>query len=164
MSQDFKNHIDRFTKLSNDDFSVIITFFQKQQVKKKENLHVEGKICKYHYFVIKGCLRKFFVNEKGIEQTTDFALENWWMTDLLSFNNQQKSEFFIQAVENSELLRIDHDSQEKLLLQFSLMERYFRFIYQRGYAASQRRIKYIYEFSKEEMYKYFISHYPEFVQ
>jgi hypothetical protein len=59
------------------NFQLFSRFFQFQQVKKKVNLQVEGKVCKYHYFVLKGCLRKFFVNEKGVEHTTDFALENW---------------------------------------------------------------------------------------
>jgi hypothetical protein len=32
------------------------------------------------------------------------------------------------------------------------MERYFRFIYHRAYAASQMRVKYLYELSKEEFF------------
>lgn len=164
MSQDLKNHINKFTKITDEEFSDVISFFQFQQVKKKENLQVEGKICKYHYFVITGCLRKFFVNEKGVEQTTEFALENWWMTDHFAYEQQRATEYYIQAVENSEVLRIDYATQERLLARLPVMERYFRLIYQRGYAASQRRIKYIYEFSKEEMYHYFYTHYPEFVQ
>ena len=132
--------------------------------RKKENLLVEGQICKSHYFVLNGCLRKFFVNEKGIEQTTEFAIENWWITDNIAFENKLVSEFYIQAVENSEILIIDHHSQEKLLAEFPKMERYFRFIYQRAYAASQMRIKYLYSFSKEEFYHHLNSKYPAFVQ
>jgi CRP-like cAMP-binding protein len=164
MSEAFKNHIAKYIKITDEEFSGIMSFFQFQQVNKKVNLEMEGKTCRYHYFVLKGCLRKFFVNEKGVEQTTDFALENWWITDLLAFIQQRTSDYYIQAIEKSEVLRIDHASQESLLLHHPIMERYFRFIYQRGYAASQRRIKYIYQFSKEEMYQYFTSHYPEFVQ
>ena len=109
-------------------------------------------------------MRKFFVNEKGIEQTTEFAIENWWITDNIAYENRQPSEFYIQSVENSEILVIDHHSQEKLLAEFPKMERYFRFIYQRAYAASQMRIKYLYSFSKEDFYHQFASKYPDFVQ
>jgi CRP-like cAMP-binding protein len=106
----------------------------------------------------------FFIKESGVEQTTQFAIENWWMTDLLAFEKQAPSTFYIQAVEKSEILAIDHQSYEKLLLQFPQMERYFRAIYQRAFASSQLRIKYIYDFSKEEMYKHFRDHFPEFIQ
>src|SRR5690606_7344096 len=91
-------------------------------------------------FVLKGVLRKFFINEKGTEQTTEFAIENWWLTDNLAYEHQLKTGFYIQAVETSEILVITQKSQEQLLAQFPVLERYFRFIYQRAYAASQMRI------------------------
>ena len=164
MTEIFKNHLQKFVEISDSEFLDILAFFQVAKVRKKENLLVEGQICKSHYFVLNGCLRKFFVNEKGIEQTTEFAIENWWITDNIAFENKLVSEFYIQAVENSEILIIDHHSQEKLLAEFPKMERYFRFIYQRAYAASQMRIKYLYSFSKEEFYHHLNSKYPAFVQ
>lgn len=141
-----------------------MSFFEIQHVKKKRNLLTEGKVCKYNYFVLKGCLRKFFITDKGIEQTTEFAVENWWITDNIAFEHALQTEFNIQAVEDSELLRIDNHTQEKLLITFPVMERHFRFIYQRAYAASQMRIKYLYGFSKEEMFHHFNKNFPEFIQ
>jgi len=164
MSELFKQHIEKFVQLTDEEFTGISSFFQPQAVRKKENLLVEGNVCKYHYFVLSGCLRKFFVNEKGMEQTTEFAIENWWITDHIAYERRQPTEFYIQAVEHSEVLRIDLHSQEKLLIAFPKMERYFRFIYQRAYAASQMRIKYLYDFSKEEFYHHLNKHFPEFVQ
>lgn len=123
-----------------------------------------GKVCRYHYFVMNGCVRKFFVNEKGIEQTTEFAIENWWITDNKAYEHSRPSEFYIQAVEKSKVVYIDYASQEKLAADYPKMERYFRFVYQRAYAASQMRIKYLYDFSKEEMFIDLNKHYPEFVQ
>ncbi len=164
MAELFKKHIERFVQISNENFPGVLSFFGRQSVKKKQNLLEEGKICRYHYFVLSGCLRKFFINEKGVEQTTEFAIETWWMTDNMAFERQRPSTFYIQTVENSEVLQIDYSSQEKLVAAYPIMERYFRFIYQRAYAASQMRIKYLYDFSKEEMYHHLVEHYPEFVQ
>ena len=164
MAETLRNHLEKFIKIDDEEFAGILSFFQMQAVKRKENLLMEGNICKYHYFVMTGCLRKFFVNEKGIEQTTDFAIENWWITDHLSYERKLPSQFYIQAVESSSILRIDNHLQEKLLLAHPKMERYFRFIYQRAYAASQMRIKYLYNFSKEEFFNHFNTSFPEFVQ
>ncbi|WP_316931366.1 hypothetical protein [Chryseobacterium sp. P1-3] len=44
-------------------------------MKKKQNLMLEGEICKNMYFVVEGCLRKYFINERGVEHTTQFAIE-----------------------------------------------------------------------------------------
>lgn len=164
MSELFKNHLEKFIEINEEEFSGILAFFQLKNVKKKENLLVEGQICKSHYFVLNGCLRKFFINGKGIEQTTEFAIENWWITDNFAYERGLSTEFYIQAVENSEILTIDSELQEKLLIEFPKMERYFRFIYQRAYAASQIRIKYLYDFSKEEFYHHLCKEQPEFVQ
>lgn len=164
MAEIFKEHIAKFVKLNEREFPEILSYFQTAEISKKENLLTEGQVCKYHYFVFKGCLRKFFINDKGVEQTTEFAIENWWITDNIAYEHQLKSEFYIQAVEPSTILFIDHSSQEKLLQEHPKMERYFRFVYQRAYAAAQMRIKYLFDFSKEEFYHSFNSKHPEFVQ
>jgi len=164
MSEIFKNHLKKFIGINDEDFVDILAFFQVKKVRKKENLIVEGQICKSHYFVLSGCLRKFFINGKGIEQTTEFAIETWWITDNFAYERGLPTEFYIQAVENSEILTIQRESQEKLLIKFPKMERYFRFIYQRAYAASEIRIKYLYDLTKEEFYHHLCENQPEFVQ
>jgi len=160
----FKQHLDKFITLNDDEFASIISYFQVVDVKKKQDLMAEGEICRSMFFVEKGCLRKFFINEKGIEQTTEFAIENWWITDTFAYERQMKSNFSIQAVEKSTVLSIDFYGQEKLLENHPVMERYFRMIYQRAYAAAERRIRYLYEFSREELYVHFSTRYPWFIQ
>lgn len=66
----FKAHLDKFVSITNVEFSQIISFFEVRSIRKKENLLEEGQICKEHFFVLKGILRKFYINEKGSEQTT----------------------------------------------------------------------------------------------
>ena len=164
MSDKLIEHISRFVSLTQDDASNILSYFKHKKIKKKQHLLEEGQICKSNYFVEKGCLRMYFINDKGIELTTQFAIENWWMADYMSFGGQAPSGFYIQAVENSDILSIDFQTQEKLLAQLPQLEKYFRIILQHAYASSQLRIKYLYDFSKEEMYDHFSSSYPEFIQ
>jgi CRP-like cAMP-binding protein len=133
-------------------------------LRKKQNLLEEGKVCKANYFVTEGCLRMFFVNEKGVEQTVQFALENWWLADYNSFTAQKPSGFYIQAVEPTAVLTLDYNAQEELLKAYPQMERYFRLVHQRAHAAFQFRIKMLYGSSREENYRLFISSYPAFVQ
>ncbi|GEC71248.1 cAMP-binding domain of CRP or a regulatory subunit of cAMP-dependent protein kinases [Flavobacterium flevense] len=164
MSEILKKHLEKFIQISEEEFLEISTFFKMKTVSKKENLLLEGSICRQHFFVLEGCLRKFFINDKGVENTTEFAIENWWITDNIAYEHGLPTSFYIQAVEKSKILIIDRENQEKLLEQFPKMERYFRFIYQRAYAASQMRIKYLYDFTKEEFYEQLCKKQPEFVQ
>lgn len=164
MSEIFRNHLEKFIKINDDDFKKIFTFFEVKTFAKKIDLLQEGQVCKYNYFVLNGLLRKFFINEKGTEQITEFAIETWWMTDNISYEHKVPSEFYIQTVERSEVLVISSESQEKLLVEFPVMERYFRFVYQRAYAANQMRVKYIFSLSKEEFYFNLLKKQPAFVQ
>lgn len=164
MSTPLKDHIQKFIALSKEDYDVVASFFQPLTVKKKQNLLEEGQICRHHYFVEKGILRLFYINEKGVEHTTQFALENWWLTDHMSYQNQQPSAFNIQAVETADVLAIGLEEQARLLQQVPAMEKYFRIIYQKAYAANQFRIKYIYDLSSEESYDNFAAKNPGFVQ
>jgi CRP-like cAMP-binding protein len=164
MPDNLKDHIAKFVEIDEQDYAEIRAYFTVIAAAKKQNLLVEDKICKSNYFVSKGCLRLFFINEKGVEQTIQFALENWWLADYASFSSQTPSGFYIQAIEKSEVLALDFVSQEKLLRQFPQMERYFRLIHQRAHAASQFRIKTLYSVSREELYHLFNKRYPEFVQ
>lgn len=164
MSQVFKQHLEKFISISDREFEEIIAYFKLIRVPKKEMLMREGQICRHHYFVLSGCLRKFFTNEKGVEITTEFAIETWWLTDNRAYEHQSESPFNIQSVEKSEILAIDFHSQEKLLNDFPVMERYFRFVYQRAFAAAQMRLKFLHDFSKEESYYNFIESQPHFVQ
>jgi CRP-like cAMP-binding protein len=160
----FKEHLDKFININEEEYTSVLSFFQILDVKKKHNLMLDGEICKSIYFVVTGCLRKFFINEKGVEHTTEFAIENWWITDTFAYERQIKSDFCIQAVERSIILVIDLQTQEELLKKHPVMERYFRMIYQRAYAASERRIRYLYEMSREELYVHFSTQYPGFIQ
>lgn len=159
-----KQHIETYTHFNDADLLNICEFFQPVQLKKKQNLLSEGKICNANYFVVKGCLRLFFVNEKGVEQTIEFAIENWWLADYTSFEKQIPSTFYIQAVEKCEVLALSFINQEKLLQQFPQMEKYFRLMHQRAHAAAQFRLKALYALSDEERYHHFNNRYPEFVQ
>ncbi len=160
----FRIHINKFTKINDEQFAEIIEYFKVENIAKKENLLTEGQICKVHYFVVKGILRKFFINQKGIEQTTEFAIENWWMTETFSFINQSPTEFYIQAVEKSEILSIQREAYADLLEKHPVMEKYFRSVYQKAYAAVQMRIKFQYEHSREGLYHHFRKSQPEFLQ
>jgi hypothetical protein len=93
--QTIQNPYPEFLKISGEEFLDVFSSFQTEKVKKKENFLAKGKLCKHQYFVPNGCIRKFFVNKKGMEQTTEFAIKNWWITDNTAYerHRQQNSTF-----------------------------------------------------------------------
>ena len=164
MHTDFINHISHYVELDDNSITILNKYFKSASYKKKEFLLKEGQVCRSIHFVEKGCLRMFFINDKAGEQITQFAKENWWISDFFSFTDNKPSAYFIQTVEKSEILSIDILAFEAMLKELPQMERYFRNILQRAVASSQLRIKYMFELSKEEFYIHFCTSFPEFVQ
>lgn len=156
-------HVRRYVPLREEDITLLRTRCTLRHVGKKQNLLTEGNVSP-NFFVAKGGLRMFFINEKGVEQTTQFALENWWLADYHSFETQQPSDFYIQTIELSEVIVLDEPTHRQLLVDVPSLERYFRLVQQRAYAAYQLRVKYIYDLSKEERYRHFTERFPEFAQ
>ncbi|MDP2889998.1 MAG: Crp/Fnr family transcriptional regulator [Bacteroidota bacterium] len=164
MYPNFISHIRKYVKLDDHSVARLIQYISPLKLKRKEFLLKEGQICQSIYFVEKGCLRMFFIDDKLNEQITQFALENWWMADHFSFLDNKPSPYLIQTIEKSEILAINKTLFEEMLRELPQMERYFRIIMQRAVAASQLRNKFTYEMSKEEFYQHFNTSFPEFVQ
>ena len=157
-------HINKFTDLSTDEQEILASMLKSASFKKKAYLHEAGETCRANYFVVKGCLRLYFIDIKGVEQTTQFAIENWWISDLTSFLFQKPSDFYIQAAEETEVIIIKRHYYDELFDKLPKLERYFRQIFQKLHQASQIRIKYLYSQTAEERYVNFNKLFPEFVQ
>ena len=158
------NHIKTYSILSDEELSEVALFFDCQSYNKKETLLLAEQRCNKLFFVAKGCLQLYFIDFLGNQKTTQFAIENWWLTDFLAFQNQKRSDFYIEAVEHSQILSISFLKYQQLLDKFPKMEKYFRTIYQTAYGAALMRFKHISNFSKEEMFFRFRDDFPEFVQ
>lgn len=164
MATSFYQHINKFARVSQKDFEKILSFFERKTAKKKTLIADNGQKCNDNYFVLKGCLQMFFIDKQGSQRTLHLAIENWWITDEQAYTNRTISDCSIQAVENTEYLSISYKKQEELLDAFPVMERYFRMVYQISYGASHRKMRYLFDYSKEDIYLNFIEQFPEFAQ
>ncbi|MGG8497858.1 Crp/Fnr family transcriptional regulator [Tenacibaculum sp. TC6] len=157
-------HLNHFIAIHNEDFQEILPYFTLQKINKKEVLMEGNTRCQHNYFVLKGCMHMYFMGSNGSPRTVQFAIENWWISDFLAYHHQATTDFYIQAVEDSEILTISYQQQETLLTRFPKLEKYFRHIYQIAYGASLVKFKYLFEYSKEDMYFHFTEQFPEFAQ
>lgn len=157
------NHINEFVNIKKEEFFEMTFFFELKDLTKKEVIYNAGSNKLEHYFVIDGCLHMYLINDNGAAQTLQFAVNNWWLTDYLAFQKNSSSEFYVQAVEPTTIIKISFKNQEKLLLAFPKMETYFRTIYQIAYGRTIMRLKYIFTYSKEEIYLKFREDFPDFV-
>lgn len=154
-------HLQKHINISEKEAENFYQLFENQSFKKKDFLLKEGNICKIEAFVVGGLFKVFHTDSNGNEQILYFAAEDWWLSDLDSFNTQNPSKLNIQALENSEVLLI---SREKKLWAFDHIpytERLFRIITQKGYTALQHRMIGLLSQTAEERYWEFWERYPK---
>jgi CRP-like cAMP-binding protein len=107
-----ENNVDILTRFLADQYSfpaeqtLLLSKFKCVSARKNHVLLTSGEVCKYAYFICRGCLRTYFINEKGEEKTRYIAFENKFVSAFASFITQAPSTECVQVLEDSELLKI----------------------------------------------------------
>lgn len=153
-------NVSRFITLTPEETDYFTSLLKLKKLKKRQYLLPEGEVCRNEYFVIKGCLRTYTIDEKGLEHVVQFSIEDWWTGDMYSFLTQQPSRYTIDALEDSELLYLDKASHEELYTKVPKFERFFRHLLQYAFIAMQERINQTLSQPADERYCSFIEKYP----
>lgn len=66
-----------------------------------------GEVCAYAFFVEKGLIRSYTIDEHGKEHIIQFGPENWLVTDRSSAYFNEPSDFSIDAIEDTTVVLID---------------------------------------------------------
>jgi CRP-like cAMP-binding protein len=123
-----------------------------------------GETATHAVFVASGCLRVYVIDAKGKEHIVQFLPEEWWWSDTVSLTTGKPSQYFVQAIESTELLRIDLPSHQRLLDTLPAFAHSFRTGLQRHNAAKDRRIVSALSASAEDRYTEFVAAYPSLAQ
>lgn len=156
--------ITKYVQLTAAEQELFHSLLKHKKVKKKHFLLQEGEVCTFETFILKGCIRLYFIDKEGVETILYFAVENWWVSDLASFMDQQPSNQFIETLEDCELLIMDYRSKNELLEKIPKMEKYYRILLQRSLGVLQQRFYANVSQTAEERYLAFIEKYPQVVQ
>lgn len=135
--------------------------YEMKKVGKHEMLLQEGEVCRNTFFVEKGLLRMYSIDKNGKEHVIQFAPENWLIGDRSSLYFNEKSRYYIEAVEDSEVLFLQPDFFSKLLEEFPNTIEKNDLIIQKHVKSLQDRINSLLGETAEERYLKFIKMYPD---
>ncbi|MEM1321818.1 MAG: Crp/Fnr family transcriptional regulator [Bacteroidota bacterium] len=155
-----QRNLSRHISLEEREFDLFAQKLIPKRYAKQEYLHQTGEVCKYTYFVNKGLLRLYDIDDKGLEKNTLFAKEEWWVSDLYSFHSQKPGFYFLQALEETEVFQLSKHHLESLLLDIPKLERFFRILHINAFIAQQERVLFMISKSAEDRYLDFIKKYP----
>ena len=153
-------NVGRFIELNEAQQSLYLSLLKEKRIRRKEFLLQPGEITRYEYFVVRGALKVYTLDMHGKPHISMFAIEDYWTGDMASFLTQQPSSYFIEALEDTEVLMISKENWDRLFQIIPAFERFYRNLYQRSLVSYVQRTNQGISQSAEERYHIFLKKYP----
>jgi CRP-like cAMP-binding protein len=150
--------------ISNEDLDRVLACYKPLKLKKHEILLSEGDPSRRMFFVVKGCLRVFFIKEDGTEVTRRIVFENNFSTTLVGFITRQPSLEYTQALEPTTLLYITRDEFYALLERIPNWEKFYRQYLEYAYVSNTNRLMSFITQDATERYRQLLQENPEIVR
>ena len=148
-------YINKFINLTVEEETILLSKIVHRNYLKDQYIAQQGDICKSVNFIISGCTKTFYMDLEGQEHIVMFSIEDWWTSDLGSFITQTPADFNVQCIESTQLIQFTYDNLEELYKEIPKLERLFRKIVERAFAASQKRIIRNFSLTAKERYQIF---------
>ena len=161
MLEKFKTYLQKNAQVDEKQFDVLSQYLKAQMIKKHTVLLNPGEICGHSFFVEKGLLRSYTMDDAGKEHVIQFAPENCIVSDRSSAYFNQPSDFFIDAIEDSEIVYLDKTFMEKA---YELSANYRQFTEKSLHnhiRHIQKRVSLLLGATAEQRYMDFIKLYPD---
>lgn len=156
------NYFSNILPLEREEIDGLKKVFKERRIKRRQFILQEGDVCALNTFVVEGCFRMYFIDEKGKEHNIQFAVENWWIGDIGSFHSEEPSKLYIEAIENSIILQIEKQDQLDLFVNHPKFNQIFRVFTENALVTYQRRVLQNISSTAEERYLDFLKRYPFF--
>jgi CRP-like cAMP-binding protein len=164
MHEQLVTYIRERIKISNEDLERVLSCYKPLKLKKNEILLSEGDPSRRMFFIVKGCLRVFFIKEDGIEVTRRIVFENNFSTTLVGFITRQPSLEYTQALEPTTLLYITRDEFYMLLDSIPSWEKFYRQYLEYAYVNNTNRLMSFITQDAVERYRQLLEEDPEIVR
>lgn len=150
-------------KLNQKAESSIRKHFHFIQVKKKDILLHAYTVCDKIFFINKGVLRAYYINDKGTMITRTIASENRFLTNMISFINFAKNIETFECLEDADLLYINRKELTELLDISPVIRARYCDLLEQCNAIQIKHIHFITNSEVTDKIQYLKSNFPEIV-
>lgn len=161
MNDSFTNYLINNAKMTDQQIAQLEGNIIKKNFRKGQFLLQKNTICKHAFFVETGLVRFYTIDSSGKEHIIQFSPENWFTGDRGSVYFNEPSEYYIDAIEDSSVVLLDADFNNKALEISPEFRFYNEKLLQNHIRHLQKRISMLIGASAEERYLDFIDLYPD---
>ena len=164
MNIELRRQIEKIVPLTDEEFEFVLSHFKEKIFKKHQIIIQEGDYVRHDFYVVNGLMKASRTNPLGKEHIIQFALEDWWITDLDAFHNQTKASLSVYCLEDTKVLALTLENKEKLCKELQKIEYFFLKKTTAGYIALQKRILCLISGTAAERYHNLLAQYPGLIQ
>ena len=110
--QNFITHLTNRVDLTPEQIEEIKNFVTVKKFSRGEMIIQAGDYSPDYYFIEKGVLRSYTIDENGKEHIIQFGTENWIISDRNSSLCKKEAKFYIQAIEDSNIVILNEELSE----------------------------------------------------
>jgi len=136
----FKHWLRQVSFLNEKDCTLFEPFLKTKHFKRKDLFLTPGQTCSEIGFINKGCFRTYYLSD-GKEINTQFVFENEFVTDYDSFLQGKPSKYFIQVLEDAEIVTFNLSALENAYNQSQNWERFGRMMAEQSYKLTTQRVE-----------------------
>ncbi|MNX29811.1 Anaerobic regulatory protein [compost metagenome] len=156
-------NIAKHVSLTPEEQTLFLSLTETKTYKAKTILLKAGEVCTHSFFVTKGILRSYTIDENGVEHVMSFACPGWWIADMYSYLSQRPGQLYIEVNEDADVVLLSKENQEQLYHAIPKTERFFRILIENSLVANQQRLIDNLSFTAEARYDKFTKKYKELV-
>jgi CRP-like cAMP-binding protein len=163
MENEIVKLISRFLELTSEEASAFAEYIPIRAFKKGDILLREGQVSRDSYFVIEGCIRKYYIID-GEERTTEFYVEDESVASLQSYQNKTPANHYFECVEDCRLAILNYEKEQELFKRVPKYEALCRMSMESDFGEQQEVLAKFITSSPEKRYKNLLETRPDLLQ
>lgn len=153
-----------FAGMTAKDIDVARPFWKPRRISKGDFFNMQYVVCNDLGLVVKGIFRIYYADpETGAEKNLFFFSENQFLVSFRSFITQKVCYYFIQAMEDSEIIYISHGDLTNLYETNSNWAKFGRLLAELFFTYSQTRTEELLFIKHEERYIRLLEEHPNII-
>ena len=154
-----------FAELTEKDIEVSLPYWHRRTIAKGGFYNVQNTVCINLGIVVKGMFRVYYADDVSDEEKNLFFFsENQFVVSFRSFLAQYPCAYFIEALEDAEILCVSYSDLHTLYHTSKAWERFGRMLAEHFFNQSQGRSEDLLFFSHEQRYLNLLSQHPGIVE
>lgn len=139
----------------------LLAISKKIELNKEETYISAGQIPRKFAIVLRGLFRYYYIDDKGNEFTKGFILPNNVLSSYSAMLHQTPSHFFIQALEDSEILEVNYKKWLELQKNNPFWDKFLIRALEKGFCIKEKREREFLLSDAETRYRVFLMEFPD---